>query len=325
MASIPVQFSKTFKLAFSILFLGFFAWQVAKTAPWQSSHVVHLYFEGIQLAGWLLVVALVFPNWWLEAQRWRCLCMPFEPLDALTALRHVLSGLATGFFIPGRLGECAGRLVGITDRCRLAAAMAWAAGGMIQWSVAFLGGLAALISYLARAHSLLWIPEAWRFSALLWLGWGGGILLLFFLMARPVLRCIRSSFWSLIPLPLRMPAEAWLNLGLPALFKAGWLSAARYGVFVFQYLILLKLLGWNASLIEALQLVALTYFMTLFLPLLPVAEPAARGSLALYLFPEYEAYTAAILAAPALLWTINVAVPALMGWVLLLFQPPRKA
>lgn len=325
MASVPVQFSRTFKLALSILFLGFFAWQMGRIAPWQSRYLMHFSPEGHQVIGWVLVVVLVLPNWWLEAQRWRCLCRPFERFDFLAAVRQVLAGLATGFFTPGRLGECAGRLLGVSPRSRVAAAMAWAAGGLVQWGVTFIGGLVALILYLQRDHSFEGLLENERISGTIWWGWWGAVFAGAALITSPVVNWIRNSVWPLVPASYRMPAETWLNLGWPMLFRAGWLSAVRYGVFVFQYSLLLKLLGWNASLIEALQLVALTYFITLLLPLIPVAEPAARASLALLLFPEYEAYSAALLAAPALLWTINVAVPAFTGWVLLLSTPPRNA
>lgn len=324
MPAVPSHFSKTFKLAFSVVFLVFFLWHLVKTDTRESWSYVHLSLKPSRVAMGLAVLSLVLPNWWLEAQRWRLLCRPFQNLDAYTALRAVLAGLATGFFTPGRLGECAGRLLGVAVHLRVAAALAWAAGGFVQWGVAFGGGLCAFLMYLGHAEALSWLPAELRSSGNPGLSWLVFAASLAVLGGAPAMHWFKKWVWPRIPTSWRTPAQAWLRMGWPVLWRAALLSAMRYAMFVFQYLLLLKCMGWDGAFMEGLVMVALTYFLTLFLPLIPAAEPAARGSLALLLFPEYGAYAGALLVAPMVLWTLNVAVPSVAGWLLLLRTSPRK-
>lgn len=313
--------SQSFKLLFSVFFLGLFVWFV--TRPEFRNSLSGLKMTGGVQGGviFLLAASLALPNWWLEARRWRALCLPFESIGSTKALQAVLGGLAIGVFTPGRLGECVGRLWHVSKENRVAAGVAWAAGGCIQGAVTFMAGLAAAAFYLQRQGNPRFLasysPETMRPAVYLIVGF-----LVLFSAALLAWPGLLVKLKKLIPAGYAEPLRAWWRQSRSMLGKILMLSLARYAVFVIQFGLLLRLTGLCLPAGFVLELVSLTFFLTIFLPLLPVVEPLARTSLALLLYPELSEHAVALTAVPAMLWLINVLLPAAAGWMWVIY--PKK-
>ncbi|MCX7768631.1 MAG: flippase-like domain-containing protein [Flavobacteriales bacterium] len=267
-----------------------------------------------------VLVALMVINWYLEAVKWKILCG--EGVTMREAFRGIWIGLATGVLTPGRWGEAVGRLGSLPSVKRLRGAAAWCVGGSLQWGVTMVMGIVAVGSYLQGGQG--W-PLAWN-----WKGWPGPSLawgLAIGVAAIPV-------SWRIYPRILR-----FLNGTKAAVVKtacqfrslsvmvplAGALSFLRYFVFGTQFILILYLLGFSQPLIKAMEMTGLIFFITTLLPLWPVSEPVARGSLALLFYPHWESQAGPLILAPPLLWLLNVGIPALGGLVALHLKGKQSA
>lgn len=259
-----------------------------------------------------VLVALMALNWYLEALKWKTLCGSEVPMRE--AFRGIWIGLATGILTPGRWGEAAGRLWCLPPAQRLQGAAAWCVGGTLQWSVTVLVGLVAAASYLQGGHS--W-PLTYK-----WEGWPGpspawGLAL--GAAAVPVSLRFRRRIRRLLNGAKAVAMEtAWqIRKMQPLLPSAGALSLLRYAVFGTQFILILYLLGFSQPLTQVVEMAGLVFFITTLLPLWPLAEPVARGSLALLLYPHWESQAGPLILAPPLLWLLNVGMPAVVGLVAL--------
>ena len=103
----------------------------------------------------------------------------------------------------------------------------------------------------------------------------------------------------------------------------GW-SAARYGVFTAQYLVLLTAYGISVDPVAGGAAIGTIFLVQSVLPNLAVLEPLKRGSVAFYLLGAYTGNELGVVAASATLWVLNLLIPAVAGYVLMLAQDPFR-
>jgi hypothetical protein len=91
----------------------------------------------------------------------------------------------------------------------------------------------------------------------------------------------------------------------------------RYLVFSGQFYLLLRAFGLNIPYFQALMLISMTYFVMAAIPTIALADLGIRGSVSIYFigifFGGGIACSTSILSASTLIWTINLAIPALFG------------
>ncbi len=262
---------------------------------------------------WMLLVLLLVPlNWSLEAEKWRRLIGPAQQLGRLQALSAVFSGVTLGLFTPNRIGEFWGRLLYLQPRHRWVAVPLSLMGSYAQILVTLLVGSACGMAYTRRhAGQLEVLPEA--LFPLLLLVFGAGVAVY---LSLPYLADRGWVRW----LPRRMGriVRKLRELNSRSLLLALVLSALRFGVFTAQYWLLLRVYGvalpWRAG----ITAIGTVFLVQSVLPSLAAVELLKRGNIALLVFGVYTASQLSVLATSSTLWLINLVVPALLGYLLLL-------
>jgi hypothetical protein len=275
-------------------------------------------------AGWLylergpwllpvLTLMLAPLNWALEVGKWRWFFERSAAPSWPRAFAAYFAGIAAALVSPARAGEYGGRLWLTPAQARWPAFTAMLAGNCCQWAVMMGAGAVGLAYY--GAH--YWPPARMApwLTALLPLSWlAAAALLAAVLLAR--------ALWKRWTPASGRDSLAWrwrarlrgVERFSPAVMAGGLaLSAARYGVYGIQFLLLLWFFGVAAPLQGMLAAIASLYALQAGVPLPPLAQLPARGGIAVALWSVFGANDLAVLAAAGLVFIINAAIPALLG------------
>lgn len=262
--------------------------------------------------GWLLLaLAGVFPNLWLESEKWRLIVRRIYPnTGRRQAFLAVLAGMASGIFTPNRIGEYAGRIMYLRTGKRVEAVFATFYDRICQLAVTLLVG----------AVALAWIPTDQPIfdpafdRAVAWLAGISTVLVLCFLVwpqlpARlvPVRFREREGHW------LQQLYDAPQHLDRNLLIRVFALSALRYLVFSLQFALLLLAFGLTRDWGQALFLISLFFLLKSLVPVLGVMELGLRETVALQVFGWAGMGASGIVSATFLLYLINIVLPTLAG------------
>lgn len=269
------------------------------------------------LLRWPLLVpllALMLLNWGLEAWKWHGLMRPVQRIGYGRAFAATVAGTAIGLITPNRVGEFAGRVLFLEPGHRIQGGFATLLGSIAQFVVTLLvGGLVLGMG--------LWTPlepgpvHVWRVVPWCALLIGLAAVFLYF---------SPKAFARLLPaIPglrrYERQAHVLETFTTAQLVRVFLLSLARYAVFTAQFCIVLAVLA-QVSPQAGLRAVPVVFLLTTLVPTMALTELGVRGSVALALIPGDAA---GVLASTVLIWTINLAVPALLGAVLLLLARIR--
>jgi hypothetical protein len=270
----------------------------------------------------LLCALLLFTciNWTLEARKWQLLIRPVERVSLFTGFKAVLSGLSFGLFIPNGIGDYIGRILYMQQGNRLRSIAVSFVGSIAQLIMTFSAGLIGLQYLLANVPNVK-LPDSKFFSPL----WLSGLqyaaafallilLLLFFKIS------IFTKWFEKIPIVNRHKIfiQSLEEYSFPELTTILIISFLRFSVFIIQYVLVFHL--FNIDLLPA-QIIYITCVYFLFLaiiPTIPIAEFGIRGQFGIYLFGIFSSNTIGIVSGLALIWIINVIIPALIGSLLVL-------
>jgi hypothetical protein len=263
--------------------------------------------HGPVLAG---VLVLMLANWSVEVLKWRLLMRPVQSLSFGRAFTATLAGTTVGLITPNRVGEFAGRVLFLDPEHRVEGGFATLLGSIAQFvSTLLMGGLAMLAGG-AAVHGLAASPLLG--AVVMWSAFliGCAAVALYFspatfgrlLLAIPWLRRFERH------------ARVLDTIDRGTLRNVLVLSLARYAVFTLQFALLAHALA-GTGLVSALRTVPVVFLVTTLVPTTALTELGVRSSVAATFIPGDEA---AIVAASALLWVVNLVVPALAGGVALL-------
>jgi Lysylphosphatidylglycerol synthase TM region len=257
----------------------------------------------------LLAVLLLMPiNWALEALKWQLLLRQSVRLSFASSLRSVLGGLSIGFATPGRIGEFAGRVLFLHEGERIDGIYLSAIGGLAQSLVTF--GVAVVALWLSQLEMRGVLEESFLILAL-------SVTILMavslFWFDRLVLG-LRHLGWDLsryVIDPLRVPS---------ATAKAQVLlySALRYGVYMLQYYLLVRVAGVESTGLLVTTAIAQVLMLQSISPLMPMTDMTVRGGIAVLVFGRLGYTMPDILIVPILLWLSNLLLPALIGYYYIL-------
>jgi Lysylphosphatidylglycerol synthase TM region len=266
-----------------------------------------------------LVVLLSFANWGIEARKWQVLLKVVQPMGFWRALRSVLCGVTVSLNTPNRMGEYGGRILYIDDGNRLKAVSLSIAGGIAQLIVTIVMGCGGLLYLLNQMHpetgSIFGLSTFWV-KIMLYLSFCGAFLLLLFYF--------RMSW--LIKLVEKLPyshkfshyISVLEDFNANILLKMLFLSAARYIVFVIQYIFMLQLMQVNASAWQSWWIVTVMFWMLAIVPTFAIADLPIRGQISKSLFSMVSSNALGILAVTFGIWFINLFIPAVAGSLLIL-------
>lgn len=263
--------------------------------------------EGIYI---LIAIGLISLNWGLEARKWQKLAAKVEPLTFWRAYRAVLVGICLGFITPNRMGDYAGRIMELQSRQRLEAFGAIFLGRFCQLGITVVAGSVGIIYFLTRFVNL-------AFGV-----WVGMVITLVFINAVVFLLLLQPRV--LVAAAAAIPGlNRWLKyvaiMGTYSVAEVRtllWLSLARYGVFLGQFVLLLMAFGVRVPWWQMALGVSGTFLLKSVVPSVSaLADLGMRELSAVYFFSLLGQSSLLVMSASLSLWLINIAIPSLVGLI----------
>lgn len=298
--------------ALTLLLLWLIYRQVATKGGWEQqwqAFVTH-WHEG---SSWLLLMVLLLAptNWMLEALKWRMLLQKIEPVKYHKALASTLTGIAFSIVTPNKIGDFAGRILYLKSSNRIRAAIATLISNLSQTLITYLFGIIGLvyfnIAYLGTWQVITLIAAIVSCAALAYL----------YLNIDKVSQWAEGKKWlRKVVVSIRI-LQRYSRKDLMRLLGVALL---RFMVYNVQFLILANVLGAGLPWLAGFAVSGLMFWMITVIPSVFVADLGVRGFIATLLFTNTQMAQndVAILAASYSIWLLNLALPAIIGSILLL-------
>ncbi len=252
---------------------------------------------------WLLIAAIVLMpfNWLVETYKWKIL-FGEKSSRFLPLLNGVLAGITFGFITPARSGEFFGRAMYADQSNRAGAFYLSTIGGLAQTAVTLMAGIYfigywkqdSFVSGIAIGVCCIFLLLYFRFDWLQRL-----------LQSVPVLR---RKQW--IIREEELPGIEQQSIVL-------LLSLFRYGIYLFQYCLIFRFFGVAENFLSLVVHSGVLLLVQSFSPLMPLLDLSYRGGSAIYVFKDVTNNHFAVVVASLTVWFINLAVPALIGYLVI--------
>lgn len=268
----------------------------------------------------LLILALLLApaNWTLEALKWKLLTQRLETLSLRQAFVAVFSGIAFAFITPNKTGDFIGRIYFLKKRNRLRGSLAALTGGAAQITVSFLFGFTGLL-YLFLKFRVSWALPVLLLTLL-------ALFLFFYLFFRIgwLSRWVRT-FIKIRELSIAF--QLFRRFSFKELFGILALSFARFLVYTFQFIVLLRALGSPINFIDAFWLTGLMFWFITIIPSFFIADLGIRAWVTILVFLSTGVLSNPfeVLAANYGVWLINLALPALCGSFFIFWESISRA
>jgi uncharacterized membrane protein YbhN (UPF0104 family) len=264
----------------------------------------------------LLVVLLQFVNYGLEMLKWRQ-TLPIEDrqLPKVTLLKAVYVGNSFAFVTPNRFGAFIGRFLIVNQMDKVVVTLSTFYGNFIQMCVTMLAGSLAIV--LSIKSNLVYLPR-WMET----LGFKIALIVITLLFVWMIfnmkiwLRLMEKLKWNFL---LKNKVK-WSFIGeyerKTSIIMLLWASC-RYVVFCFQLFLIFIIFDVDLSVVDFCVFVGVLYLFTTFIPSAIASNVGTREAVALLLLSGLN-QDAQIVLSTLVLWLVNMVLPALVGWLLLL-------
>ena len=304
---------KTGIVAFALFFL--YEQLIAKSNVEQLNCDVILQQVGDNYRALIVIVLMMFLNWFLEALKWQFLISKIEQISIMRSIRAVFSGITVSAFTPNRVGEYGGRVFCLEKADRLQAVLITVIGSMAQLVTTIFFGCIGLLffSKYNPAFSLMVGSIEFGYPILIFLLVFLNVLIIFLFLNSSILSTILFRVKFLEKYKKYIEVFSFYNTG--ELGKVLCFSVARYFVFTTQFFILLQLFDVDIAYNDAIVLIMIMLFVVSIIPTIAITEIGVRGSVSIFLFGLLSANTTGIFSATFFIWIINLLLPALIGTV----------
>lgn len=309
------------KLLIAGLAIGFIYHELfqerSPTATWQEfTDTIH---NRGSIAAFALAMLLMPLNWGLESLKWWKLSLKVQSINFYQAFAGVLSGVTVSIFTPNRTGDFAGRVLYLKPQHRVQGALINSIASLAQLIVTLLAGTTALIFALKAFPTWAGTLESTGLPTLNTAALIAVLSPLMALLGFLYLRLPKLSDW-LHKLPFLKRFQRYTRVfgyyRKRELVEVFLLSLVRYFVFLLQYYCLLRAFGISIPFFQGLAVIALIYLVMTVVPTIALTEPGLKGAVAIALIGGIFGQSTGVLFASLSLWVINLAIPALMGSLL---------
>ena len=261
----------------------------------------------------VIVLFLMFLNWFLEALKWRYMISKIEKVSIYTSLKAVFAGITVSSFTPNRVGEYGGRVFYLEKADRLKGVIITFIGSMSQLLITILfGSISFIILSELLFESKIFFSAISKFKLLVFL-----LLFLFNVFVFYFFYNVHSfiSFFNLNKYINRFKQyiQTFTIYNSSELTNILLFSFSRYIVFSIQFLILLNVFEIDSSTFHSMLSVMLIFLVVSVIPTIVVAEIGVRGSVAIYVFSLFTINSIGVFSSTLLLWIINLVIPSLIG------------
>lgn len=299
------------------LLIAFSIYQQLRSQPDLSRHWQMLRQEaenrGLQ---WLAaVVGLMVINWGIESLKWHKLISHVMKVSYRRAFLSVLAGVSFTMLTPNRMGEFLGRVLYLPDGSRVRSATLTLIGSMSQ----------LIITMVAGCAGILWLRSTEAAQA----AWPGLLMNVLLFGTTGVMTGLIIIYfnigWAMRIAEKWPPAARYVpfihaigEIGMSELFKILALSALRYFVFLLQYWLVFTYLGLALVWSDLVSATAVMFLILAVVPTISLAELGIRGKVSLFVFSLFVSDSLGILVSTALIWLINIILPAVAGSLMML-------
>jgi Lysylphosphatidylglycerol synthase TM region len=267
----------------------------------------------------VLVVALMFVNWSIEALKWQMMVKPVQPIGFGRAFKAILSGVSFSVTTPNRVGEYLGRVLYMDDGNRLRTISLTIVCSMSQLLITLLMGVSGLV---ALYSGLKGIDFMKGLDASLWMR----VILYGTLLVLVILTVFYFRLSWLTRLIDKLPGfarYAYLvrdleDVNATLLVKLLSLSAVRFVVFGIQYFLLFRLFGVEVDWWQSFWSMSIIFLVLAVIPTFAIAELGIRGEVTVNVLKLFTVNALGITLATATIWFINLILPAVAGSILIL-------
>ncbi len=248
-------------------------------------------------------------NWGIESFKWKMITSTVEPVSYGTSVKSVLSGICVGNIAPGRAMEFLAKIFFFKTENRPVITVLHFINGMFQMLITVTMGMIA-IAYKLNRHT--------SSSTIVYLVLGGGlVMILFFCLAIGNVAFIQRKL-KFIKWFKRMDDSQIVQLSRSMIFRLVVLSVIRYAVFTTQFYLIYRLMSPQNALLQSFASIAAYFMFTSLIPMVSVIEPAIRAAIALFVFNNPNDVTVNVVLASTWVWVINVVIPSLAGYIIIL-------
>jgi hypothetical protein len=260
----------------------------------------------------LICLALIAVNWGLESLKWKIITGPVQKINFFTAQKSVYSAICIGNLAPGRATEFLAKIIFFNAEHRPKITLLHFINGMFQLCVTYIMGFIALaykIQSFGAKYS--WIAYTTGCIAVL-------VIIIFILSLVKIDAVMHfvskkiSKQQNVTPFNYKFTKNQ--------LFKLFGFSFLRYLVFSFQMILLICLFFNGPITFSILLSVALYFLITTTIPMISILEPAIRAAVALVVFKDTGISSAALTMASVSIWFVNIIIPSIFGYFILLRQ-----
>ncbi len=264
-------------------------------------------FSSAQWLFGVLAFVLVFANWGIEAVKWQFVTKPIQSLSYITAFKSVFMGVAVSTVFPNRTGEFLGKILVLGKHNKVKGIFASLISSLSQLFITLFCGLLSFIfcrNLLQHTFNISSEIYFWCISLLVL------SLLVYLLLPHIVLfleRFISKRWMQYI--------EFCKNYSFISLLKLYVLSFLRYTVFVLQLYLLFVFFNQHITIMLFIQLASVAFMLTTVIPTMALSELFVRSNVGLMIFSTTGISDEIIVTVYTLLWIINIALPALTGFL----------
>tara|TARA_B100001758_G_scaffold247959_1_gene269208 strand:- start:32943 stop:33920 length:978 start_codon:yes stop_codon:yes gene_type:complete len=261
----------------------------------------------------VLLVLMMFLNWFLESLKWRYLILKIERVSITRSIRAIFSGITVSAFTPNRIGEYGGRVFCLEKGDRVQGVLITVIGSMAQLVITIISGSIGilLLPNLMLEFKVLLSEFFFLYPILLFL--------LILLNTLLITLFLNASFFSSLLSKVNFLKkyqkynQVFSFYSSSELLEVLFYSVARYIVFTTQFFILLQLFEVDIGYINSMILIMTMLLVVSVIPTIAITEIGVRGSVAVFLFGLISSNIVGILSATFVLWIINLLLPALIG------------
>lgn len=259
------------------------------------------------------MIVLMLANWGVEVIKWKDLISKEYAISWRRSVKSILSGTTFGVFSPNRSGEFVGRVLALPSDQRLKGAVLSFVNGLAQTLATYTFGVFGIVMLLERfggdilnGVSVRILQVVMVLTVIILLS----LYLNFRLFARYLasVRFIRERA-RYVNVLKRTDRSLLIRL-------YNW-SLLRFAIFLGQYWLVFSWIGTDQGIINLTIASVLSLFSSTIIPFLPVPDLLIRESVALSYFELYGFDTLSVSAAVLFIWLFNIALPAVIGAVVL--------
>ncbi|MGC4037680.1 MAG: lysylphosphatidylglycerol synthase domain-containing protein [Chitinophagaceae bacterium] len=272
-------------------------------------------FNGPLIWNLVIVVALMFVNWGIEAAKWKTAVSDVQKISFARSFMAILSGVSFSVSTPNRVGEYLGRVLYMDDGNRLRTISLTITCSLSQLIVTLTMGFIGLLFLLPEIYASEVVSALW-IKVLLY-----GVIIVTLILTVFYFRLSWLAKWvDRIPGMARYTylVNSIESVNATLLLRLLSLSVIRFFVFGIQYYLLFRLFDVEIGWWQGFWATSVTFLVLAIIPTIALLEVVQRGTVALKIFGLLVSNKLGIELTAVTVWFINLIVPALIGSLLIL-------